>query len=90
MEEWELARLEARLWWCGDEECNCYQPQVTKITPNREAGYPWIHREDVWQGTFISSPDMKEMNGLLKELKYAAKRYSIRLRGEYGITRIVV
>lgn len=68
-QEWAQPILEARLWWCEDELCDCYQPQIDRITPNREAGYPWIRREAIWRGTFHSSPDAKEFAQMKRELK---------------------
>lgn len=52
--EWNETKLEARVWWCGDELCDCRQAEIDRITPNHRAGYPWIHREPVWRGTFYS------------------------------------
>ena len=34
--DWLYPHLEARLWWCEDEECDCTQPQIDRITPNTE------------------------------------------------------
>lgn len=53
-ERWMTSRLIARLWYCGDEECDCTQPVIERITPNVEAGYPWIKRETLWEGKFLS------------------------------------
>jgi hypothetical protein len=53
-EEWAAERIVARIWWCGDEVCDCACPQIEKITPNYVAGYPWTRREVLWSGTFVS------------------------------------
>jgi hypothetical protein len=50
---WETPRLQARIWDC-DDDCDCHQAQIDRVTPNREAGYPWIRRERIWQGTYAS------------------------------------
>ena len=47
-------RVIARIWWCGDDYCDCTKPLIERITPNREAGYPWIRREALWSGKFIT------------------------------------
>lgn len=52
--DWQSARIVAQLWWCGDEECDCTQPMIERITPNRRAGYPWILRDTLWEGEFIT------------------------------------
>ena len=51
---WGSEYLLARVWYCGDEVCDCSQAQVERIGPNRVAGPPWITRETVWQGEFHS------------------------------------
>lgn len=50
-----LDRLHASVWWCGDETCDCTQPKIERLTPNHRAGYPWICREEVWSGKFLTA-----------------------------------
>lgn len=76
-DKWEMARLEAYLWWCGDYNCDCSQPVIDRVTPNRQAGYPWIHREKVWQGSFRTGGE--DMDMLRAELVAAAVEYHIKL-----------
>ena len=76
--EWQKEWLIAELWNCGDI-CNCYNPQITKISPNRKAGYPWVIREQVWEGDFISGPERNELAALLWDLRKEAKKYKIKL-----------
>ncbi len=52
MASWHETRLEARIWWCGDDDCT--QPVIERISPNLEAGYPWIRRETLWAGEFLT------------------------------------
>jgi hypothetical protein len=52
--EWRRPRLVAEVWWCGDDWCDCTQPQIVRITPNTDAGYPWVRREAVWEGEFLT------------------------------------
>jgi hypothetical protein len=54
---WLEKRLEAQMWWCGDDYCDCTQPVIERITPNHQAGYPWVHRERVWEGEFLTSTE---------------------------------
>jgi hypothetical protein len=49
---WNTPRLEAELWWCGDEVCDCTKPQIVRISPGNQ--YPWVKREAVWEGTFLT------------------------------------
>ena len=51
---WRKPRRVAEVWWCGDEVCDCQQAQVVDITPNLDAGYPWIKWERVATGTFFT------------------------------------
>lgn len=52
--EWLRPKLVARMWYCGDEECDCTQPIIEVITPNTVAGYPWIRGKIVWSGEFLT------------------------------------
>lgn len=51
---WGASYVYADVWWCGDYHCDCTQPQIEIIRPNRKAGRPWIEREVIWSGTFRS------------------------------------
>lgn len=50
---WEESYLLARVWWCGDDHCDCTQAQIELIEPN-PVGRPWIKREIRWKGPFHS------------------------------------
>jgi hypothetical protein len=52
--EWAEPRLVAELWWCGDDWCDCTKPQIVRITPNTDAGYPCVRRELIWEGEFLA------------------------------------
>lgn len=76
---WEAERIEGLIWWCGDYECDCIQPQILRISPNREAGYPWVRRETLWEGTFVSIggtgyPDGVDYETLQAELRAACEK----------------
>jgi len=73
--EWLQTKLEARLWWCEDNVCDCHQPQIDRIKPNMEAGYPWIRRENVWRGTYTWGGE--DMDKLRAELLEAANAHGI-------------
>jgi hypothetical protein len=71
--EWAVPRLVAELWWCGDDRCDCTQPQIVRLTPNTVMGYPWVHREAVWEGEFLT--DTWELSEAEREaLHYAPLR----------------
>jgi hypothetical protein len=76
-DNWGRTYLEAQIWHCGDEICNCYQPQIDEISPNHCGGYPWIHRKEIWRGSFISEPNPKELSAMQKELAEKAKELGI-------------
>ena len=82
LQEWESGYVVAYVWYCGDEECACYQPVIQQVSPNREAGYPWVRREALWSGTWVTTagiwgewPDGVTYDSLVEELKQAAKDY---------------
>lgn len=77
---WNEIRVVAYLWWCGDDVCDCTQPCIDQLSPNRQAGYPWIHRDNLWSGKFITdsweySPEDRE------RLHYAPLREECQRRG---------
>jgi len=71
--------LVAEIWHCNDEVCDCYQPQITKITPHNPPRPPWIQREQLWAGTFHSQPGTEEWDEMTRELEDAAARAGITL-----------
>lgn len=84
VQEWAAGYVVAHIWFCGDEECACYQPRVEQVSPNREAGYPWMRRETLWEGTFVTTegtwggwPDGIDFGALVSELKQAAQEYPV-------------
>jgi hypothetical protein len=76
-ERWRTERTEAYVWYCGDEVCACTQPRIEKITPNLEAGYPWIHREAIWVGAFHSEGTIQELAQQNAELARACAERGI-------------
>jgi len=53
-ESWAETKVLGQIWHCGDEECDCSQAVIERISPNTDAGYPWIRRERLWEGKFYS------------------------------------
>lgn len=84
VERWKRPRIVAQVWGCGDE-CSCYQPEIVRVEPNFEAGFPWIKRTELWKGLFLSEPwdTPREWAKQAREFKAAAKRYGIRLHRNY-------
>jgi hypothetical protein len=59
-------------WWCGDEECDCTQMQIDRITANpRFRGA--VYREAMWRGEFhtdgerFDECDVKDALAAIKE-----------------------
>lgn len=71
-EQWSKPKIVARIWECGDPYCECSQPLVELIEPNMNAGYPWITRKRLWEGTFVTSPNSEEAAKVANELEQAA------------------
>ena len=80
-EEWESGYVVALVWYCGDDDCACYQPLIEQVSPNHKVGYPWVRRETLWSGTFVSTgygwPDEVTYESLVHELKQAAKDHPV-------------
>jgi hypothetical protein len=83
---WAQSSVHAGVWWCSDEHCDCVQPVIERITPNHRAGYPWVHRERLWEGTFVSRsygyPDGVSDDTLLAELRQACEQRGISVPDE--------
>lgn len=76
-ESWLKKWLVAEIWNCNDEYCDCHQPQISRVSPSFKAGYPWVKRERIWEGTFISAPSLREYRRLERELSEAKERFEI-------------
>ncbi len=68
--------LRAELWYCGDDHCDCHQPQIEVMGPNPFNPQHWNFLE-LWRGTFISGPTGDEMAGLALELTEACTLFGI-------------
>jgi hypothetical protein len=83
---WQQTWLVASIWYCGDEDfCDCSQPVIELVYPNRQVGPPWVHRERVWEGTFHSQATGDEYREQRRELYRECRKRGIRLcdnRGE--------
>jgi hypothetical protein len=80
-DRWRTSRVQASMWWCGDNDCDCTQPLIERITPNLDAGYPWINRETLWSGEFLTatyeySMEQREERHMAP-LRAACERYGI-------------
>lgn len=71
--------IEARLWWCGDEVCDCRQPQIVQKTPNLAVGSPWYRVQTLWEGTFRSEPSSDELAALRRELEDECRKRGLLL-----------
>jgi hypothetical protein len=59
IDSWKQTKVIGRIWWCGDESCDCTQALIERITPNLNAGLPWIRRENLWSGRFYTDSGEK-------------------------------
>ena len=73
--EWAKTRAVGRIWWCGDYFCDCTQAVIEKITPNDEVGFPWIHRERLWEGPFHSDSEPGAADDLAKARAEMVQRW---------------
>ena len=79
---WRSEHVYAEMWWCGDEVCDCHQGQIIRNTPNFDSGWPWVHRDVLWRGKFVSEPTPEEMDEMVAELAAECVRRGIE-RHEY-------
>ena len=56
------------MWWCGDPECNCSQPQIHEVTRDAGGFHTWT---ELWAGSFRSMPDETERTEQELELSNA-------------------
>ncbi len=80
----DRVQLWARLWWCQDEICNCYQPKIEMVKPRQVAHLKTYDRKPLWQGTFCSDPTPQEFQDMVVELQTKAKEYGITLDEHYS------
>ena len=82
---WYAGWVEAYIWHCGDETCDCTQAKIDRVTPNLAAGYPWVVRNRLWKGEFLSEADTEEKATQEAALRGAATEHGIDLNGDlYG------
>lgn len=72
----------AEIWYCGDDECDCTQPQIVTRTPRPLRGGGTVYDKKVlWEGTFLSesfaytSDELEELQ--YRPLREACERYGI-------------
>lgn len=76
----ERTFLMARIWWCEDEVCDCYQPEILKYIPAPPG--QWRRTEVVWKGEFVSQPDLEDRERIRAELLAEAAKYGISINQE--------
>lgn len=76
-DHWLETKLQAYIWWCEDEVCDCHQPVIEEISPNHKARYPYIIRKRLWEGTFHSEPSFEEQLDQEHELALAMERFKV-------------
>ena len=59
------------VWWCGDEWCDCYQPQIAMRNLPR---YPGGIGVVVWGGTFRTGGQWREANNELNRTAQTMRR----------------
>lgn len=65
--------LYAGTWWCGDDVCDCTQPQIEIILSDP----PWPKREMLWEGSFRCDREPAEKLEDDRELASACERFGI-------------
>lgn len=75
-------KLEAYIWHCGDDTCDCNQAVIVKGIRflGRNAH---VSEERVWEGTFFSEPTADDWVTIRRELVGAAVIYGITVDPTY-------
>lgn len=81
-ERWKESRVVAEMWDCGDDYCDCTQPRIYRESPNLEAGYPWVNRDLLWEGTFRTDGEGWGNQDDRDALVVAAEQFGAEMRGE--------
>ena len=61
------------LWDCGDDVCDCHQPQLVRQTKRDDGG--GYKSEMLWEGTFHSQPSAEEWEEFRREGREAMEKY---------------
>lgn len=80
--DWRRPRYDASVWWCGDEYCDCQQPQIVLRTPNLTVGRPWDRLTTIWQGEFTTGGE--GYSRLAQELAGECERRGIPVGNSYA------
>lgn len=66
-------RQEIRVWYCGDDVCNCTQVQVIDVHRHATAGVQAIWPVGLAEGTYCHADDEEEP-GIIEQERAEAKR----------------
>lgn len=81
-------RTEAEIWYCGDDECGCYQAQIYNLYQNKVTRSSVIF-ELVWEGTFRTehdyAPCAKELVTYRQELKRTNPELEAQIHWDEGV-----
>lgn len=61
-----LRRVVGRVWWCGDDVCDCTQAVITEEYQNK-VDPRFIVPVGVWEGTFYSDGETGALADLIAE-----------------------
>ena len=87
----EIWRIDAEIWWCGDETCDCTVAQIIRVTPL--PGWPLrgATREVLWRGEFVTCTyelDAGEFEArLTAPLREACARLGVPVPQRYAAAR---
>jgi len=88
-QEGTMKRLRfAEMWWCGDEECDCTQPQINDRSQGRWYELGWKQLDQIAAGPFHSESTPEETREQWDWLLSKAREYSVtnlvEIEAEYG------
>jgi hypothetical protein len=73
-----MRKLFAEMWDCGDDECDCSQPEIVEREVDLNFRAPsWRGPKNVATGPFYSQPDGKERREQIEWLVENAIKYKV-------------
>lgn len=72
-----MRKLFSEMWYCGDDICNCTQPQIVECSTEKYGELNWRPPKVIEMGTFHSEADIYEKIEQWNELLSLSIKYNI-------------
>ena len=72
-------KIVAEWWWCGDEECNCWQPQIVERSTVPYLDHDWSPILQIDAGPFHSDPEQDEWDEMFTWMEIECEQRGIEI-----------